>query len=166
MKIDLNRGVEIRRHKATGSQVFMYVDEPGVYFNENAVDCGEEIARECGFDTETHGKLKERQERLEESRVKVEEDLGLDQDIEIAKRFGFTVIESTPNSHDIFDPNGQKVNAHPMEKAEAIRVMNQFADAAKKAEDSAKMASKVKAKESESKGDEGDGEDAEESAVA
>lgn len=48
-KIDRNRGA-IYRRSTEGYRVVMYVDTPGVYFDENGVRVADQIAQAAGFD--------------------------------------------------------------------------------------------------------------------
>lgn len=54
-KIDRNRGVIQRKHPA-GYRVAMYVDSPGVYFDENANKVTKEVAEAAGFDVKADRK--------------------------------------------------------------------------------------------------------------
>ena len=50
MPLDLDRGVYIRLHSASGMQVAMYADTPGQYFDMNEKPVPVALAKSAGFD--------------------------------------------------------------------------------------------------------------------
>lgn len=58
--IDVDRGCEIRR-TPEGVSVFMYIDQPGVFYNEHGVEVGAKAAQMAGFAVDTL--LRERKKR-------------------------------------------------------------------------------------------------------
>src|SRR5690554_3858011 len=55
-KIDLDRGVLIRKHETTGTTIYMYFDTPGVYLNAHGGKVSEALAKQAGFDVDLYGK--------------------------------------------------------------------------------------------------------------
>lgn len=82
--IDLNRGVSKRSVYTKNGilQVCMYKDQPGVYLNERGEEYPPEqaarYAKKAGFDVEEMEKLRQRNEKLAEARLRIDEEMALE----------------------------------------------------------------------------------------
>lgn len=67
MSIDLNRGVTSRKHPA-GVRIYMYLDEPGGYYDERGRAVNRKMARAAGFDVDRDVINQEKNARLTQYR--------------------------------------------------------------------------------------------------
>lgn len=83
-KIDVNRGVMYSYH-SSGMRIFMYLDEPGIYFDDHLGHVPDRVAAEAGFNVQRFAKLRLR--NMEVAKVKAALDAKLDiQDIKTVLR--------------------------------------------------------------------------------
>ena len=80
LKIDLDKGIEygipasrrqkagvsIRRDPETGSDVFMYRQDPGVYYSANGLQVSATMAKRAGFEVEHFAKEREKLQKMKE----------------------------------------------------------------------------------------------------
>lgn len=92
-KIDRNRGAIIRM-SPEGYRVVMYIDTPGVYFDENGVKVDRKIAEASGFDTVGDRKLRAKQKL----RSNYERQIGT-KFAEMEQRME-EILENNPNALD------------------------------------------------------------------
>lgn len=121
-KIDLDRGVVIRKHP-TGVEVFEYKDDPGVYLNTFGKVVHDDLAKEAGYDTGKQAKAKLRKERMAEALARIEAELA-DGDGEagdrkvVNERDGFKVVDIGLGRFIIEDPDGGNLTKQPLTKQE------------------------------------------------
>lgn len=131
MGIDLNRGVLSKKEHSSEAWFYMYVDEPGVYFNEHGIEIPEALAATAGFDIEVYGKAKRKRELLKDAYAKIEAQIGADEASPqnqkvIAERGEWKVIEVGLGNVNIVHVDGDKLNAMPMAKAAALKLFDQL----------------------------------------
>lgn len=125
-KIDLDRGVLIRKHSGASMYVYMYIDTPGVYFNAHGNEVPEALAKAAGFDVETFGKERYKREKMQEFRGQLDRELEVATVKEkvIAKRDGYRVVARPLGTADVYDPDDQKLNDKPITEAEAMLLLD------------------------------------------
>jgi hypothetical protein len=119
--IDLNQGVEMRRH-STGMEVYMYVKRPGEYLTAHETAVPDVIAKEAGFPTEKLGKEKRKRELQAEAITEIEQrfgDTGDAVDELVAEAGGFKLIHIGMERHNVTDPDGNVLNPRPLTGPEA-----------------------------------------------
>ena len=125
-KIDRNRGC-IYRKSAKGYRVVMYVDTPGVYFDENGNRISDEIAEATGFDVTSDRKERARQKL----RTNYERQIGakfalMEQRMEDLLEVNsnlidqLRIVELTPGNFAIVDPDDAPISETRLTYEEAV----------------------------------------------
>lgn len=121
--IDLNRGVEIHRHRASGMYVYMYIDTPGVYLNHFGKPVDEALAEQAGYEVVRLGKEKLKRERMASAMSAIERELALADsavaEVILEERGGYKVVQLALGNANIFDDEGNKLNSKPIPEQEA-----------------------------------------------
>lgn len=131
MNINYDRGVQKRKHTASGVDVYMYFDEPGVYRNAYGHPVSEVLAKQAGFDTETLTKERIKRERMASAMAAIEAELGSDAqkatlDV-VLERGGYKVVHIGLGRHNVLDPDGNKLNSIQLPEQEAIKLVEHLA---------------------------------------
>lgn len=146
--LDYNRGVLINLHQGLNMEIFMYVDEPGIYLTAHGTRVSDELARQAGYPVDLHSKEKNRRERMAAAKQAIEAELGVaDGGTKTvrAERDGFKVLDIGLGRFDVLDPDGNIL--HPgqhLPENVALMVLDQMAPA-KAAVVAEKRAAKTKA---------------------
>lgn len=125
-QIDYNRGVEIRRHGASGMDVYMYYDDPGVYLTAHATRLGDDVASGAGYDVAALSMEKRKRAALAAAHQAIEAQFaGVEAKHEVIdERDGFTLVDQgTVNGIEryiVCDPDGNQITPKPMQKAAAV----------------------------------------------
>lgn len=124
--IDYNRGVLINVHQATGMDVYMYVDTPGVYLNGHGKPVAEAMAKEAGYPTEEYAKRRQRQERLAAAKEKIEQEFALEVGIHkvVREKLGFKLVDIGLERFNVEDPEGVVLHKSPLNKAVAEKLLD------------------------------------------
>lgn len=134
--IDLDRGVTMRQivkfndkggflpdPAYGGMQVFMYKDEPGVYYNIHGKKLPEAIAKRAGFDTEKHAKMRKFREADQAFKAQLAKELALElgEEVILAENKDYKVVAMPMERAKIIDKDtGNAINSVPMPKADAM----------------------------------------------
>lgn len=126
--IDLDRGVMIRKAQGPNMKIFMYIDEPGVYYNVHGGEVPKDLAKLAGYDVEKYAKLKWKRDRMSEFQAQIERELEIENSEEpakiIASEKGFEVrAHGGLGAVDVFDPDGGKLNDRPITEAEGLLLL-------------------------------------------
>ena len=125
-KIDYDRGVIISQHKASGMDVFMYVDTPGVYLNAFGTPVSDQLAKEAGYDVEKFGKDKLKRERMAKAMTAIEAELAIADEVGkknvIEEKGGFKIVDLGVGRHYVEDAEGNRLNSIPL-PVEQARVL-------------------------------------------
>lgn len=116
-KVDYDRGVIIMTHPGSGMDVYMYVDSPGVYLNANELHVPDNLAAAAGYDVERLSKEKLRMERKAKAGALIDKELSDDANTseeEVSERNGFKLVSIGLGRHNVKDPDGNQLNAHPL----------------------------------------------------
>jgi hypothetical protein len=125
-KIDYDRGVMKSVQPSTGVEVYMYLDEPGVYRNAFGDVITEKLAQEAGFDVEKFRKARIRRERMADAKRAIEEELD-HSDVQtkvVKQRNGYALVSMGFGRYNIEDPDGQPLTDKPLTKQEAEAVFD------------------------------------------
>lgn len=123
LKVDYNRPLIKMADKATGIEIYMYLDLPGVYYNSYELPVTDALASSAGFDIVKYGKLKKRREQLAMAMEAIDAQLDMQDYNEahetIVERGGFSVVHIGLGRHIIKDPEGGKLVDRPLTLEEA-----------------------------------------------
>lgn len=127
--IDFNRGVTIRRHNATGMQIFMYKDAPGAYMNAFGKPVHEALAEQAGFPVAILRKEKDKLERIGRARAEIEAEFERTGPIKelVQEQDGYKLYLRGLGRYDVEDPDGNKLNEFPLPEQVARNLMSSFA---------------------------------------
>lgn len=124
--IDYDRGVIIKTHNASGMDVYMYADTPGVFLNAFGTEVDEKLAKEAGYDVDRLSREKVKRERIAAAAQMIEQELALadkeGQKEVVVERAGFKVIDIGLGRHFVEDPDGNRLTVHalPLEQAKTL----------------------------------------------
>lgn len=129
-KIDYDRGAIIMSHPGTGMDVFMYVDAPGEYLTAHAVPVPDDIAQAAGYDVARLAKERLRNQRKAQASAIIDRELADDANTNeecVDVRNGFHLVSIGMGRHNVKDPDGNILNAHPLPKEGAQKLFNAMA---------------------------------------
>lgn len=129
--IDYDRGAIINVHPGTGMDVFMYADNPGHYLTAHGMPVPIEIAREAGYNVDQLAKERLRIERKAQAGAIIDKELSNDANTQeecVDVLNGFRLVSIGMGRHNVKDPDGNVLNAHPLPKESAERLFKVMAD--------------------------------------
>jgi hypothetical protein len=120
-KIDFDRGVIIGKDQATGVNVYMYADTPGIYLNVQGLPVTTELAARAGFDIDKYYKARVKRERMAAAKAVIEQELDENNSKKkvIKERNGWAIVALGFGKHVIEDPDGQSVSERTLTGEEA-----------------------------------------------
>lgn len=134
--MDINRGLEIRKHPSTGAEIYMVIGnkelgvppEPGVYYNINDLPVSEDMAAEAGFPVEQHRKAREKAAALAKASAVIEAQYaGVEAKNEvIAERRGYKLLDIGMDRYAVLDPDGTNLTPKYISPAIAQHVFDQL----------------------------------------
>ncbi len=123
--IDYDRGVQIQTHRS-GVDVYMYIDDPGVYLNAYGTPVSEQLAKEAGYDTERWSRQKLAKDLIAKAKSEIEAQIsgtsGFVQKV-VLSAGGFDVVAVNDyGGHVVKAPDGQVLTpyAMPFEACKAL----------------------------------------------
>lgn len=155
-KIDVDRGVHMKQivkfdeknpnsftpdNKYGGLMVYMYVDEPGLYYDVHGKNVAEGMAALAGFDVNKFAKARKRREALAAYDKRLEQELSLEKDEEVilAEAGDWRVIALPLQRARVIDiETGEAVTAAPMTQADALELLKHLVGTGDEAEAAAK----------------------------
>lgn len=126
--IDYDRGVEIRTHHLSGVDIFMYVDEPGVYLSAHGTQVSEQMARECGYPVDDQVRQRELKKKLKAAHDAIYQEMaqGEENSIVVCEKDGFQIVDIGLGRHQIMSPDGDKLTDVPLPLEQAQAVLQQL----------------------------------------
>jgi hypothetical protein len=135
-----NRGVEIRKHAATGADIYMIVGtpatrdmpaqpaEPGIYYNGAGQRVSDSMAAEAGFPVEQHQKERRKAEALAAAGAAIDAQYaGIEAKSEVIReRRGFKMIDIGMQRYTIHDPDGNNLTPRFVSPVIADKVFDQI----------------------------------------
>lgn len=115
--IDYDRGVIINTHKATGMDVFMYVDDPGKFITAHGKEVPDPIAAEAGYDTEKLAKERVKKERKSQAMAMIDAELADDKDVQeevVEEKNGYKIITTGLGRFHVVDPENNRLTTQPV----------------------------------------------------
>ena len=110
--VDLDRGVQMSSHSILGIDVYMYLDDPGIYYDAHGNILPMEVAEQSGgFDTVTLERKRKIKAALHDANEDVLKKFGeADGPVLVEERDGFTILDYGMDRYKVFGPD-DKVNA-------------------------------------------------------
>lgn len=123
--IDYDRGVQKRLHP-TGISVFMYKDQPGVFYNAHGKEVAPSLATECGYKTERLLREKLRREKMTAAQIAIDEEFGYSdkQHVVVAERDGYQLVDIGLDRFIIEDNEGVSLTPRHLTRAESQAVFD------------------------------------------
>jgi hypothetical protein len=134
--IDLDRGVHMRTNaQAGGIQIYMYVDQPGVYYDPFGNEVPDVLAEGAGFDVSLLAKQRKLKEMKEKAVAAITEEFEkadiVGKEVVVRSRGGFTLVDLGAERHIIKDQDGNSINPVPLPRSQADLVLDQLTPGAK-----------------------------------
>lgn len=108
--IDYDRGVVIRVIDRLNMEVFMYADQPGVYYSAHGKELNSAIAEQAGYDVTRYEAQRQHRERMLAASTLIAEELKLTNDEGIRKvvefEGDFRIVSIGRGRHEIEDKQG------------------------------------------------------------
>lgn len=153
-EIDVDRGVSIRQitkfenqHKFApdpkygGLTVYMYVDEPGIYYDVHGRIVPEGLAQMAGFEIDKLAKLRNKREAMAKFEKRLAQELALeteDDEVVIIQEGDWKVVALPMDRAKIVDiATGEAITAVPMPRSDALVLLAHLTGTAQNLEQSA-----------------------------
>lgn len=130
MNINYDLGVIKRKHSASGIDVYMYVNEPGVFRTAYGTEVSADLAKAAGFDVEVLAKERLKRSRMAAAMAAIEAELADPADPVqkvLAERGGYKVVAIGLGRTNVLDPDGHKLNSVYLPEAEAVKLIEHLA---------------------------------------
>ena len=132
MKIDYDRGVTIRIDPKTGTKIYMYKDEPGVFLNGHGHEVEDSLAARCGFDTKSLKRLKAKRDAIKQAHDEIEAQFegddatGPTDKVVEENAEGYRIVQKLFGRHAVYspEPEGEKLHDGWLTKEEAHHLFN------------------------------------------
>lgn len=127
--IDLDRGVHSRTDPGSGADVYMYVDEPGVFRNAHGTEIDVELAKRAGFPVDELLKKRRVKEALKAAEAKVLEELRVQdgrEKVVVKEKEGFRIVDMGYDRYQVQDPDGDALHAAYLGLREATILLDQL----------------------------------------
>lgn len=126
--IDLDRGVHMRSHPASGMDIYMYVDDPGVYLSAHGNQVDDKLAEASGFPVEEFAKKRRIKLALAAAHDKVLQELQESEGTHnvVAEKEGFQMVDIGMDRFQVLSPDGEALNTHPLPKHDAEILLEQL----------------------------------------
>lgn len=123
--IDYDRGVLINQHPS-GIEVYMYIDEPGVYLSAHGNVIATKFAKEAGYNVDELERKKKIKDGLREYEAKLRAEMELpEEQRKVLKEWeGFKVIELTPGRCQLLAPDGKVLHDGVLPADKAIELLD------------------------------------------
>jgi hypothetical protein len=120
--IDLDRGVTHSRHPS-GMDIYMYKDDPGVYYTAKGAQVPPAVAAHAGFDVKRYEKARQRKIYLAQAAETINRQQGEDEENEVVREEqGFQIIHLKHGRHQLVSPAGDEIlpEPQPLEMVELV----------------------------------------------
>ena len=125
MPINLNRGVSKRVHQATGIQVVMYKDSPGVYYDTVGNPVSAELASQAGFQVSEEILQKQKNDKMAKAMKEIESEYEGNSDGDIIYQEGDLKVQCV--GKDLYDviriELNEAVNDKPLDEKTALTLV-------------------------------------------
>jgi hypothetical protein len=127
--IDYNRGVMKQTAHASGVNVYMYIDQPGVFLSAHGTPVSQKLAEEAGYNVADLTKKKQMNERIAEAHAAIRREFEQNETVNliVAERQGFKVKDIGLGRFQVLDPDDVVMTKEPLSRELATAVLNQLA---------------------------------------
>lgn len=127
-KIDYDRGVLIKQIASTGMEVFMYRNDPGVYYTAHGSEVNKALAELAGFDVTRHTAMREHRQRVNRASEMIAKELevdnGVGKRIVVQEVAGFKMVDLGKGRYWVEDEHGPLNKGTVLTKDMAETVFN------------------------------------------
>lgn len=125
--IDYDRGVMIRQDGKSGIEVYMYIDDPGIYLSVHGNKISEDLARSAGYPVDAQLKARQFKLKLADFEAKLKTELQVEEAgaQTLREHLGFKLIELGPDRCQIISPQGIVLNTQVLPKDEAVKLFDE-----------------------------------------
>ena len=129
--ISYKRGVIINMDPRTGVEIFMYVDDPGVYLSAHGTPVSEGLAQSAGYDIAKFAKERKLKERLKQAHASIQKELEMesaksDNRIVVKEKSGWKVTDIGLGRHNVQDPEGNVMHKGHLTGEQALSLIEQL----------------------------------------
>ena len=133
--IDYDRGVVIRKAQSLGIEIFMYKDEPGVFYSAAGRPVATALAARAGYDTESLLKLRRHRELMAVAAKRIADETGVERPSHsgtvIREIDGYKVVRLGGGRHVVTGPGGELLTEGvALDEATALAVLKDVAEVA------------------------------------
>ena len=125
-KIDLNRGCIKRKDKDSGIEVYMYKDDPGVYYTPTGEKVSTAMAKKAGYDTGQLAVDKARLDKLSEAQDRINAEFGVTDVGNAFEAGGFAARHIGLDRYHVFDATNTQLTREPCTKDQAIDLVREL----------------------------------------
>lgn len=125
--INLDRGVHMASHPSLGMDIYMYVDDPGLYYDAHGHQVPKEWAEQAGFPVDEQTKAQEIKVALKAAEKEVLEKMGAVKQEYVAERGGFKVKDLGMGKYHVVGPDGSVLTKAPVSKEHALMALDKLA---------------------------------------
>lgn len=130
--VDPDRGYHMRSHPTIGMDIFMYVDDPGVYLTAHCDRVDDKLAEAAGFPIEKHKKEHDIKAALASAQAEVLKKFGENKPQFVMERGDFKVVDIGLGRHNVLSGN-EVLNKNPISKEEAKILLDHLSPPPKEA---------------------------------
>lgn len=125
--IDLDRGVMICTLPGAKMDIFMYLDQPGVYFDCHGNPVPEGLARAAGFPVETLAKKRRMAEEMEKTKALIEAKLQIAKTSEVyAEKDGYKVVHFPETGMAVVESGAGRLTPEPVPLSLATTIFGEL----------------------------------------
>ena len=117
--IDLDRGVISRSHPSLGMDVYMYVDDPGVYLTAHGTEVALALAEQAGFEVDKYAKQHKIKVAMANAQADVLAQFNEATTEVLVERNGFKVVDIGLGRCNVLSPDGDLLNKTPVSREQA-----------------------------------------------
>lgn len=127
--IDYDRGVLIKKDEKSGIEVFMYLDEPGVFLSQVGRELAPELAAAAGYPVVELLKKREIKIRMAKAEIKIRAELEAAEEGSkiIQEKDGFKVLDIGLGRHRVLGPDNEPLTSEVLTKEQATLLVEQLA---------------------------------------
>ncbi len=128
VKINLNRGVTMRKEPASGITVCMYKDQPGIFMDLKEKLLPTSFAKDAGFDIKALEKQKDYNKAIGEAQDSLSKEYSGVEEKEVLITEGpFEAKKAAHGTADVYR-DGEKMNVFAMKQNEAINLVKKLSE--------------------------------------
>lgn len=126
LKIDYDRGVMKRKHAASGVDVYMYVDAPGLYLTAHGTYVSDKFAEQAGYDVKNLALARVKKERVSQALAAIDTELAMagPKHETVKEKGGLKVVDTGVGRFNVEDTDGNILNNVSLSKEMALKLLD------------------------------------------